>query len=146
MQEIAHTFKGVVAKSDHREYGKAVVKKNVELSADHHASKLFENIGAEFQVWMSHGDKLSTEPANFINVAHSENSPTCIIAHETRKIYGFQFHPEVCIFLSFFSCLAFFFALATPRFISDALLLAVGLPFEGDPHTVRQDSFGQFCT
>lgn len=45
--------------------------------------------------WMSHGDKLSQLPAGFITIATSQNSPYASIAHETKPIFGIQFHPEV---------------------------------------------------
>src|SRR4051812_19220372 len=46
-------------------------------------------------VWMSHGDKITAIPPGFEVVATSESSPYAVIADETRKFYGVQFHPEV---------------------------------------------------
>jgi GMP synthase (glutamine-hydrolysing) len=47
------------------------------------------------QVWMSHGDKLSQLPTGFCTIASTQNSPYACIAHETKPIFGIQFHPEV---------------------------------------------------
>ena len=46
-------------------------------------------------VWMSHGDKITAIPPGFPVVATSETSPYAVIADETRRFYGVQFHPEV---------------------------------------------------
>jgi GMP synthase (glutamine-hydrolysing) len=48
-----------------------------------------------FEVWASHGDKLSSMPEGFSTIATSTNAPYAGIAHETKNLYGIQFHPEV---------------------------------------------------
>jgi GMP synthase (glutamine-hydrolysing) len=61
------------------------------------ASPLLEGLaeaGSE-PVWMSHGDKITAIPPGFAVVATSQGSPFAVIADETRKFYGVQFHPEV---------------------------------------------------
>lgn len=47
------------------------------------------------QVWMSHGDKATGLPKEFITIASTPTAPLAAIAHESRPIYGIQFHPEV---------------------------------------------------
>jgi GMP synthase (glutamine-hydrolysing) len=44
---------------------------------------------------MSHGDKIVAIPEGFHAVATSAGSPYAVIADETRRFYGIQFHPEV---------------------------------------------------
>jgi GMP synthase (glutamine-hydrolysing) len=44
---------------------------------------------------MSHGDKLSQLPTDFCTIATTKNSPYASIAHNSRPIFGIQFHPEV---------------------------------------------------
>lgn len=44
---------------------------------------------------MSHGDKLGKLPEGFVTIATTQNSPYAGIAHETKPIFGLQFHPEV---------------------------------------------------
>jgi GMP synthase (glutamine-hydrolysing) len=44
---------------------------------------------------MSHGDQLQSLPPNFVVVAHTPTSPWTAIAHESKPIFGVQFHPEV---------------------------------------------------
>ncbi|BEJ15139.1 hypothetical protein CspHIS471_0409060 [Cutaneotrichosporon sp. HIS471] len=96
LQETATVFGGKVEPHTHKEYGSAFI--TVEKTGKPHADALFEgiDIGKEgLQVWMSHGDQLSELPPNFVTLAHTPTSPWTAIAHESRPIYGVQFHPEV---------------------------------------------------
>lgn len=88
MQLIAHKFGGSVIPASHKEYGKAELKiaKN---------SQLFEGVGDDSVVWMSHADKVEILPKNFEVLATSKSSEYCVFADENRKIYAMQFHPEV---------------------------------------------------
>ncbi|NPA33291.1 MAG: glutamine-hydrolyzing GMP synthase [Aquificae bacterium] len=88
LQVIAHQLGGKVAKSEKQEYGRArlrIIRDDV----------IFEGIPKESDVWMSHADKVVKPPPGFVPLAVSENSPYAVIADTKRKIYGFQFHPEV---------------------------------------------------
>ncbi len=87
LQHIAYSLGGQVDKAAKREYGKAhleVTDKNPLLN------NLDDNV-----VWMSHGDKLDKLPAGFKVIGRTANSPIAAIAHESKKIFGLQFHPEV---------------------------------------------------
>ena len=44
---------------------------------------------------MSHGDKIIKLPKNFKVIAKTDNCPAAAIQHESKKIFGVQFHPEV---------------------------------------------------
>ncbi|KAK9471858.1 uncharacterized protein V1510DRAFT_426608 [Dipodascopsis tothii] len=44
---------------------------------------------------MSHGDKLSSLPAGFKTIGHTSNAPYAAIVHESKPVFGIQFHPEV---------------------------------------------------
>lgn len=86
MQALTHALGGKVDASAHREYGHAIV------------DPLTENPllgGDSFQVWMSHGDKLTELPTGFSALAKSGNSPFAAMADPARNYYGLQFHPEV---------------------------------------------------
>ena len=87
MQELAHTFNGTVAAGVKREYGKA----NLTKHNDADSNGLWMNLPDSFEVWMSHGDKLTECPDGFVNVACTSNAEHCVIAHETKKIYGNYF-------------------------------------------------------
>src|SRR5262249_13517450 len=52
-------------------------------------------LGHKEPVWMSHGDKIARIPEGFRVIATSEHAPYAVIADETRRFYGIQFHPEV---------------------------------------------------
>lgn len=86
MQALTDAFGGKVSPSTEREYGKA----EVTLTAPH---SLFPD--NTFQVWMSHGDRVSKLPDGFAPIGTSANSPYAAIANDARKVYGIQFHPEV---------------------------------------------------
>jgi GMP synthase (glutamine-hydrolysing) len=89
LQLLAHGMGGVVEPGEEREYGRAQLK----LARP---DPLFagESGGAERTVWMSHGDKVIRLPG-FVVLATSDSSPFAAVRHETRPIYGLQFHPEV---------------------------------------------------
>ncbi len=49
----------------------------------------------ELDVWMSHGDRVTTVPSGFSVIASTESVPIVAMADEARRWYGVQFHPEV---------------------------------------------------
>ncbi|MFA5968243.1 MAG: glutamine-hydrolyzing GMP synthase [Sphingomonas sp.] len=53
------------------------------------------NEGDKHQVWMSHGDKVTSLAPGFRVVATSPGAPYAIIADDDRRYYAMQFHPEV---------------------------------------------------
>lgn len=94
LQEIAWHHGKNVAAGEKREYGRAAVR--VEKHTKYpEVDKLFEGLEDDMEVWMSHGDKLSHLPPDFVVLATTSNSPFAGIAHTTRSLYGIQFHPEV---------------------------------------------------
>lgn len=95
LQEMAWNLKGKVTKCDHREYGFAQLQISMIGSGDEPADALFEGLGDEMQVWMSHGDQLSEMPENFHIIGKTKTAPYAAIAHNSKPFYGIQFHPEV---------------------------------------------------
>ncbi len=82
---------GSVEAEQSREFGRAFV----DVVA---TSKITTDIwdkGAHEQVWMSHGDHVSTLPEGFTVIAKSKGAPYAFIADIKRHFYGVQFHPEV---------------------------------------------------
>lgn len=90
---MAWNLKGEVTKCDHREYGFAQL--HMTPPSNGSVSALFEGLGSEMQVWMSHGDQLSSLPPSFHVIAHTATAPFAAIAHDSKPFYGIQFHPEV---------------------------------------------------
>jgi len=88
MQELAWLNGKKVGRGEKREYGPAT------LNVEDQSNPLFKGVDHS-TVWMSHGDKLNGLPDGFVTIATSGNSPYCGIAHESKPIYGIQFHPEV---------------------------------------------------
>lgn len=90
-QVMVQQLGGVVEGEQSREFGRAYV----DVIED---SPLFSGVwkkGAHEQVWMSHGDHVAHLPGGFRPVGKSSGAPFAIIADDTRKFYGVQFHPEV---------------------------------------------------
>ena len=89
MQRIAVDFGGSVIRSDHHEYGKA------ELHIVKPDNPIFKDCEDNRIVWMSHSDRVETLPEGFEVIAISDNSPYAAIANMEKKVFAFQFHPEV---------------------------------------------------
>ena len=90
-QTMAQQLGGTVEGGHHREYGRAAI----EVTDD---CALFEGVwqkGGRYDVWMSHGDRVTKLPDGFRAVAKAAGSPISVIADDTRKFYAMQFHPEV---------------------------------------------------
>ncbi|WP_387690602.1 glutamine-hydrolyzing GMP synthase [Photorhabdus sp. RM71S] len=96
MQTMSVQFGGKVEDSTEREFGYA----QVEIKAE---SALFRGIQDSLNeqgkplldVWMSHGDKVTAIPEDFVTIASTDTCPFAIIANEEKRFYGVQFHPEV---------------------------------------------------
>lgn len=90
-QLTAKLFGGQVDKSNKREYGRA--KLHI-INPD----ALLRDVTDDSQVWMSHSDSISQLPVNFEILATTESIPIAAFkqkTHDTRPLYGLQFHPEV---------------------------------------------------
>ena len=94
MQTMAKQLGGKVIAAHIREFGYAEIY-NCK-------TQLLENIidgntdnKPFMQVWMSHGDKVTTLPPGFEIIADNPSCPIAAIADTSRHFYGVQFHPEV---------------------------------------------------
>ncbi|KAF6815281.1 GMP synthase [Colletotrichum musicola] len=81
-----------VARGEAREYGHADVNIN-KISS--HVDRLFAGLGDTMAAYMSHFDKLVRLPEGFVTVATTKNSEYAAIAHQSKDIFGVQFHPEL---------------------------------------------------
>ncbi len=96
MQTMAEQMGGEVSTSHLREFGYARVDLTGEV-------QLFEGIddhvgeGGQLalDVWMSHGDKVTSLPEGFVVAASTDSCPIAAMACEQKHYYGVQFHPEV---------------------------------------------------
>ncbi len=88
-QFIAYTSGGKVEPANSREYGRA------NLTQINAADPLFNGIGAGSQIWMSHGDTITSLPANFNIIASSDDVAAAAYRIEGEQTWGVQFHPEV---------------------------------------------------
>jgi len=90
-QTMCEQLGGKVESSNHKEFGRGSVK----ILED---SPLFDGVwkkGQDYQVWMSHGDRVTKIPDGFKAIGTSDGSPLSAVADETRKFYSVQFHLEV---------------------------------------------------
>lgn len=87
-QLIAHYFGGLVEQGSSGEY--AAVELTVKNEDD-----LFKGLPEKLTVWESHRDEVVELPPEFRLLASSEICENEAIKHNSRKIYGVQFHPEV---------------------------------------------------
>ena len=90
-QAMCAQLGGSVEPHEHREFGRAMVDVADECA-------VFDGVwsaDSQHQVWMSHGDRVTALPDGFRSVAVSEGAPYAVIADDTRRYYGVQFHPEV---------------------------------------------------
>ena len=90
MQLIAHLHGGEVVRGGQRQYGRDEIRPTRD-------SVLFRGFHADENatVWMSHGDHVEGPPDHFRVIASSDGNAVAAIEHESRPIYGVQFHPEV---------------------------------------------------
>ena len=87
-QLIAKDKGGEVARSDHREYGRAHLSIRSE-------SPIFQDLDKDTQVWMSHADTITALPPAYHVIAQTQHIPVAAFQHQTLPIYALQFHPEV---------------------------------------------------
>ena len=88
LQILAFDMGGQVESSPNREFGYARLKIQDE------ASPLFKDLPREMDVWMSHGDQVTTIPNGFHVTALTDDAVNAFEDND-RGIFGVQFHPEV---------------------------------------------------
>jgi len=87
-QLMAQTLGGEVAATGRREYGRTrlhVTEPGV----------LLEDLAADEQVWMSHGDAVTRPPDGFRVTSRTDTIPIASMEDPERSLYAVQFHPEV---------------------------------------------------
>lgn len=87
-QVMAAALGGEVAKTGKSEYGRTDFK--VENS-----NGLFSSLPAQQQVWMSHGDSVTSAPKGFVTTGSTAQTPIAAFESSDGKLAGVQFHPEV---------------------------------------------------
>ncbi len=88
-QFMAWANGGTVEPAGSREYGRAL------LSSVNESDPLFNGIEPGSQVWMSHGDTITSIPENFRVVASTEKVRIAAYRIDNENTWGVQFHPEV---------------------------------------------------
>ena len=88
-QLMAHEAGGKVEPAGMREYGRA------NLQAIAPSDELLRGVANGSQVWMSHGDTITTLPQGFCAVASTREAPNAAYRVAGEQTWGVQFHPEV---------------------------------------------------
>src|SRR5205807_1831560 len=86
--QMAHHLGGQVRYTGRREYGAGILDVT-------NGSQLFDGLGAQVDVWNSHGDEVTALPSGFRVAAQTSGSPFAAVEDPQRRLYGLQFHPEV---------------------------------------------------
>jgi GMP synthase (glutamine-hydrolysing) len=76
-RSLQQKFGGRVAKSNKREYGRAILQKQTE-------DIIFKDLSATSQVWMSHGDTILNLPDGFQLLATTESIPVAAFKKMTK--------------------------------------------------------------
>jgi len=94
MQTMAVQLGGATEAADQREFGPAQVS---VVAQDRLLDGLKDHAGSppRLDVWMSHGDHVSSAPSGFVVTAKTDRVPIAAFADDARRWYGVQFHPEV---------------------------------------------------
>jgi len=87
-QLMAQALGGEVRATGQREYG------GTRLFVDS-PGILLRDLASEEQVWMSHGDAVTSVPEGFRVSAHTEQIPVAAMEDPERGLFAVQFHPEV---------------------------------------------------
>jgi len=88
-QEMVHALGGKVEPGTKREFGHA------EMSVAGKDS-FFSGLGkSQAKVWMSHGDKVTKLPDDFMAIGSTDNCENAAIQSKDGLFVGLQFHPEV---------------------------------------------------
>lgn len=88
MQLVCDNLGGRVESGKSSEYGRKTCR--VSLS-----DPLFNNFPQQADVWMSHGDQVSSVSDDFVSLAQTDTCPIAAVKHKKLPVYGLQFHPEV---------------------------------------------------
>jgi GMP synthase (glutamine-hydrolysing) len=90
LQEIASSLPGgSVTPGVKKEYGYS----NLTILSE--TAPLLNGIPSDSSAWMSHGDKVGSLPAGFVDIASTKNCEHAAVANDEKQLYGLQFHPEV---------------------------------------------------
>ena len=88
-QYISHKNGGKVEQTGTREYGRA------NLATVDTENPLFRGFDAHSQVWMSHGDTITSIPSDCKTIASTSDVKFAAYASTTQPLWAVQFHPEV---------------------------------------------------
>lgn len=89
MQWMALALGGEVKPGHIKEYGRT----SMEIVDG--GGALLHDLGASVTVWMSHGDEVAALPDGFAITGQSDSCKHAAMEHAGKKLFAFQYHPEV---------------------------------------------------
>ena len=95
MQTMAAQLGGAVESATKREFGYAELTVQDCPLFSGLQDRIDSNGKILLDVWMSHGDNVTSLPDGFKIIADNPATPIAAMADEKRRFYGLQFHPEV---------------------------------------------------
>jgi GMP synthase (glutamine-hydrolysing) len=88
MQAACEALGGHVGRAEAREYGRS----QCDVLA---SESIFADVPTTTEVWMSHGDQVTTVSDDFVPLAKTATCPLAAVRHRSLPVFGLQFHPEV---------------------------------------------------
>lgn len=85
---LAQQLGGQVARGGTREFGSASLRVIAGKGP-------LRGLSDREEVWMSHGDQIVQLPEGFEVLGSTDDCPVAAMGDASRRLYGFQFHPEV---------------------------------------------------
>jgi GMP synthase (glutamine-hydrolysing) len=105
LQRMTSDYGGRVAPHDEREYGGVRVTLHPDRAGGSagggKAAAFLKDLSesasgpSAFQAWMSHGDSLAELAPGFLEIGTSAHGFPAVVVHESKALFGLQFHPEV---------------------------------------------------
>ncbi|MEX2028651.1 MAG: glutamine-hydrolyzing GMP synthase [Candidatus Curtissbacteria bacterium] len=86
-QLMAYQLGGSVASYEAKQFGKDTLETK--------GNKIFYGLSKKEIVWFSHGDQVDKLPPGFKIIASTKNAKVAAMAHDKKRFYSVQFHPEV---------------------------------------------------
>ena len=87
-QLMAQQLGGVVSATGGGEYGRTTLTRSGD-------SVLLHDVPSTTDIWMSHGDAITSVPEGFVATASTPLAPVAVMENGEKRLFAVQYHPEV---------------------------------------------------